>query len=279
MSETNEPFQFHLHLVSDATGETISSVARACLIQFDKIKPIEHFWNLVRTESQLKLVFEGIRDNPGIVMFTLVDDALRRQLYEFCRETQILCVPVLDPLINALAKYLGHKARGLPGRQYVLDAEYFSRIDAVDFALAHDDGQSVWDLHDADVVLLGVSRSSKTPTCIYLANKGVRAANVPYVPGCPVPPELDQITKPLVIGLTKDVSSLVEIRRSRMKLLNQPDGGIYVDPETVRAEVIEAKRFFSRRGWPVIDVSRRSVEETAAEVLSLLSRRQAGEGK
>ena len=182
--------QFHLHLVSDATGETINSVARACVAQFDQVQPIEHFWNLVRTTRQLEMVIEGIKDNPGLVMFTLVDEKLRRRLQETCRELQVPCIPVLDPLINALAAYLGLESQSQPGRQHMLDAEYFGRMDAMDFALAHDDGQSTWDLHEADVILMGVSRTSKTPTCIYLANRGIKAANVPFVPGCPLPPEL-----------------------------------------------------------------------------------------
>ncbi len=268
--------EFHLHLVSDATGETINSVARACVIQFDQVRPIEHFWNLVRTERQLELVLDAIRAHPGLVMFTLVDEGLRRKLQDFCREVQVPCIPVLDPLINALAAYLGLESQRQPGRQHALDAEYFGRMDAMDFALSHDDGQSGWDLHEADVVLLGVSRTSKTPTCIYLANRGVKAANIPIVPGCPLPPELAKLTRPLIVGLTKDPDRLIQIRRNRLKLLNQGETSTYVDPEVVRAEVTDARRMFSRNGWPVIDVSRRSIEETAAEIMMLLARRQGG---
>lgn len=265
--------QFHLHLVSDATGETINSVARACVIQFDQVRPIEHFWNLVRTDRQLDMVLEGIRENPGLVMFTLVDETLRRRLQDVCREMPVPCIPVLDPLINALAAYLGLESQRQPGRQHALDAEYFGRMDAMEFALAHDDGQSSWSLHEADVILLGVSRTSKTPTCIYLANRGIKAANVPVVPGCPLPAELDKVTRPLIVGLTKDPDRLIQIRRNRLKLLNQGDNSTYVDPEVVRAEVTEARRMYTRRGWPVIDVSRRSIEETAAEIMMLLARR------
>lgn len=268
--------QFHLHLVSDATGETINSVARACVIQFDQVRPVEHFWNLVRTDRQLDLVLEGIESHPGLVMFTLVDEALRRRLQDFCREMQVPCIPVLDPLINALAAYLGLESQRQPGRQHALDAEYFGRMDAMEFALAHDDGQSSWNLHEADVILMGVSRTSKTPTCVYLANRGIKAANVPIVPGCPLPPELDKLTRPLIVGLTKDADRLIQIRRNRLKLLNQGEGSSYVDPEIVRNEVTEARRMFTRRGWPVIDVSRRSIEETAAEIMMLLARRQSG---
>lgn len=268
--------QFHLHLVSDATGETINSVARACVSQFDHVEPVEHFWNLVRTARQLDMVIEGIRDNPGLVMFTLVDEGLRRRLQEVCRDLQVPCIPVLDPLINALAAYLGLESQRQPGRQHILDAEYFGRMDAMDFALAHDDGQAAWELHEADVILVGVSRTSKTPTCIYLANRGIKTANVPFVPGVPLPPELEQLTRPLIVGLTKDPDRLIQIRRNRLRLLNQADDTDYVDPEVVRAEVSEARRLYSRRGWPVIDVTRRSIEETAAEIMMLLARRQPG---
>jgi len=262
---------FHLHLVSDATGETVNSIAKACVSQFDDVQPQEHFWNLVRTPRQLEMVFEGIRTSPGLVMFTLVDESLRRRLEDFCRETQCPCVSVLDPLISALGTYLGVESQRQPGRQHMLDAEYFSRMDAMEFTLAHDDGQATWDLHESDVVLVGVSRSSKSPTCIYLANRGIKAANVPYVPGCPLPPELDQIISPLIVGLTNDPDRLLQIRRNRLRLLNPNVDSTYADPEVVKQEVTEARRYFARKGWPVIDVSRRSIEETAAEILMLLA--------
>lgn len=266
--------EFHLHLVSDATGETINSVARACVIQFDQVRPIEHFWNLVRTNHQLDLVLEGVKAHPGLVMFTLVDESLRRRLQDFCREIQTPCIPVLDPLINALAAFLGRESQSQPGKQHTLDAEYFGRMAAMEFALAHDDGQSSWDLHEADVIILGVSRTSKTPTCIYLANRGIKAANVPIVPGCPLPPELELVSRPLIVGLTKDPDRLIQIRRNRLRLLNQNESSEYVDPDVVRQEVTEARRMYSRKGWPVIDVTRRSIEETAAEIVMLLTRRQ-----
>lgn len=271
----NKNRHFHLHLISDATGETINSVARACVIQFDQVEPEEHFWNLVRTPRQLEMALEGIRENPGVVMYTLVDDALRRRLQEFCREHQVACISVLDPLINALASFLGQKAHGQPGRQHSLSPEYFERMEAMDYVLAHDDGQSGWDLHQADVILVGVSRTSKTPTCIYLANRGIKAANVPFVPGCPLPEELEQLTKPLIVGLTKESESLVQIRRNRLRLLNQADTTTYVNPEEVRSELTQARRLFSRHGWPVLDVTRRSIEETAAEIMALLNQRNA----
>jgi regulator of PEP synthase PpsR (kinase-PPPase family) len=181
---------------------------------------------------------------------------------------------VLDPVIGALAVHLGRKSRGLPGRQHLMDHEYFARIDAMTFALNHDDGQSSWGLNDADVVLVGVSRTSKTPTCIYLANRGIKAGNVPIVPGVALPPELLAATHPLIVGLTNDPERLIQIRRNRLSLLQQDDTTDYTDIEAVRAEVAQARRLFAERRWPVIDVTRRSIEETAAAILKLLQRRQ-----
>ena len=265
---------FHLHLVSDATGETVNSIARACVSQFDDVRPKEHLWNLVRTQRQLEVVLDGIKTCPGLVMFTLVDDGLRRRLEDYCRELPVPCVSVLDPLISALGSYLGIESQREPGRQHILNAEYFGRMDAMEFALSHDDGQATRDLHEADVVLVGVSRTSKSPTCIYLANRGIKAANVPFVPGCVLPPELDLIVRPLIVGMTNDPERLLQIRRNRLRLLNPGLDMTYADPETVKQEVMEARRYFARKGWPVIDVSRRSIEETAAEILMLLSQHQ-----
>lgn len=269
---------FHLHLVSDATGETINSVARACLAQFeDDVEAIEHHWSLIRTGRQMAKVLDGIKDHPGLVLFTLVNDELRSALQEGCRKLQVTCIPVLDPVIAALAAFLGRQSRGLPGRQHELDAEYFGRIDAMSFALAHDDGQSSWDYNDADVILVGVSRTSKTPTCIYLANRGIKAANVPIVPDCPVPPELMTAKRPLVVGLTKDPNQLIQVRRHRLRLLAQDEETDYVDPELVRREVLQARRLCGEHGWPIIDVSRRSIEETAATILQMLTEHRNGD--
>jgi regulator of PEP synthase PpsR (kinase-PPPase family) len=269
--------RFHLHLVSDATGDTVHSVARACLVQFEDAEAIEHIWSMVRTKSQLERVIAGIEANPGVVLFTLVNETLRSALQEHCRRLQVQAIPVLDPVIGALASFLGRESRGLPGQQHMLDAEYFARIEAMQYALAHDDGQSHWGLDDADVVLVGVSRTSKTPTCIYLANRGIKAANVPFVPAVPLPPELDGLKRPLIVGLTNDPERLIQIRRNRLTMLNPSqtaDHTSYTDLEAVRGEVAQARRLFAERHWPVIDVTRRSIEETAAAILKLLARRQ-----
>jgi regulator of PEP synthase PpsR (kinase-PPPase family) len=269
--------RFHLHLVSDATGDTVHSVARACLVQFEDAEAIEHIWSMVRTRAQIDRVIAGVEANPGVVLFTLVNDQLRGPLQDGCRRLGVPAIPVLDPVIGALAAHLGRQSRGLPGQQHLLDNEYFARIDAMTFALNHDDGQSSWGLNDADVVLVGVSRTSKTPTCIYLANRGIKAANIPIVPNVPLPPELETATRPLIVGLTNDPERLIQVRRNRLTMLHQDDATDYTDVEAVRAEVAQARRFFTQKRWPVIDVSRRSIEETAAAILNLLARRQGME--
>ncbi len=265
--------RFHLHLVSDATGDTVHSVARACLVQFEGAEAVEHIWSMVRTKSQIERVINGVSANPGVVLYTLVNEALRGPLVEGCRRLKVPAIPVLDPVIGALASYLGRQSRGLPGQQHLLDSEYFHRIDAMTFALNHDDGQSALGLNEADVVLVGVSRTSKTPTCIYLANRGIKAANVPVVPGMNLPPELFAATRPMIVGLTNDPERLIQVRRNRLTMLHQEEGTDYTDIEAVREEVAAARRMFADRHWPVIDVTRRSIEETAAAILKLLARR------
>lgn len=263
---------FHLHLVSDSTGETIHSVARACLAQFDNVEPVEHAWPLARTENAMNVVLDGIEDKPGPVMYTLVDDKLREKLRDGCRRLKVPCISVLDPVIAAFGKFLDAQPLHRIGGQHEMDAEYFQRIEAMDWALAHDDGQRATEFDQSDVVLVGVSRTSKTPTCLYLANRGVKAANVPYVPGIPLPDVLDQIKNALVIGLTNDPKRLVELRRTRLALLQQGGETSYIDPEVVRSEITEARRYFAERQWPVIDVTRRSIEETAAAIMTQLAR-------
>jgi [pyruvate, water dikinase]-phosphate phosphotransferase / [pyruvate, water dikinase] kinase len=269
--------RFHLHLVSDSTGETVHSVARACLVQFDDAQAIEHVWSMIRTRTQIERVITGIQANPGLVLFTLVNDTLRQALQEGCRQLQVQAIPVLDPVIGALASYLGRQSHGVPGRQHLLDNEYFARIDAMTFAINHDDGQSPWGIDDADVCLVGVSRTSKTPTCLYLANRGIKAANVPFVPGVALPSELRSAKKPLIVGLTNDPERLIHLRRNRLSMLDHNENTDYTDIEAVRSEVRDARRVFAEHHWPVIDVTRRSIEETAAAIYKLLMRRHGAD--
>ena len=266
--------EFHLHLISDSTGETVTMMARACLAQFEGVEAHEHLWTMTRSEDQIEEILAGIREFPGLVLYTLVHDDVRQHLEDGCRRLMVPHIPVLDPILGALGAYLNAKAVSRPGRQHVMDAEYFDRIEAMHFALSHDDGQSTWDLNAADVVLVGVSRTSKTPTSIYLANRGIKTANVPFVPGVALPPELFKLDNPLVVGLTKDPRRLVEIRRQRLRLLDQDENTDYVDLEMVSKEINEARRVFAKYEWPVINVTRKSIEETAANVIQLLGRRR-----
>ena len=273
--------KFHLHLVSDATGETVHSVARACFVQVEGIEPIEHYWPLVRTKGQIQKILRNIEECPGVVLFTIVKEELRTALEIGCGRLHIPCISVLDPVIHALTAFLGLESSGQSGRQHTLDANYFERIDAMTYTLNHDDGQSAHNLYDADIVLVGVSRTSKTPTCIYLANRGLKAANVPIVPNIPLPAvfkTLDEQTDTLIVGLTTDPKRLVQIRRNRLRLLDHKDDTDYVDPEVVRNEVATARRLFSEHEWPVIDVTRRSIEETAATILQILERQRKSDG-
>ena len=282
--------RINLHLVSDATGETLNSIARATTAQFEHVQILYHRWSLIRTRFQLHRVLEGIEAEPGPVLSTVVDQALRTDLETACQRLNVPVVHVLDPVMTLLQEHIGERAASRPGRQYVLDADYFRRIDAMHFVLAHDDGQQQAGIAEADLVLVGVSRSSKTPTCFYLANRGIKAANVPLVPGLPDPPGLENPTCP-VIGLTLDAQALIEIRRHRLRLIAQgnamgmvrQDSQDYIDEDSVKAELLWARRLCNRRGWPVIDVTRRSIEETAATVLQLMEawherRRKASHG-
>lgn len=266
----------HLHLVSDATGETINSVARACLVQFEGVEPVEHVWSLIRTKGQMEKALAGVARDPGPVLFTLVNEALRDQLVEGCRKLDVPCVAVLDPVIHRLAACFGVEISGQPGLQHALDAEYFGRMDAMNFALSHDDGQIPSEIDKADVILVGVSRTSKTPTCIYLANRGLKAANVPVVPNCPLPDTLLRAKQPLIVGLTKDPARLVQVRRNRLRMIaGGHDDTDYVDLESVREEVAFARKLCQKHHWPLIDVSRRSIEETAATIMSLYAHHTA----
>ncbi len=264
----------HIHLVSDSTGETVASVARACLVQFDRVEAIEHVWNMVRKPAEAKNVLDSIRENPGIVIYTLVDRELQEILEEGCQRIQVPCIGVLDPILETMHSYLQTRVKAMPGRQHEMDAEYFARIEAVHFVLSHDDGQASSDLHKADVILAGVSRTLKTPTCIYLANRGIKAANIPIVPGMPLPDEVLREDAPLVIGLTKDPKRLVQIRRNRLKILERDENTDYADIETVSEEIRTAREVFKTQNWPVIDVTKRSVEEVAAMILQLYAKRK-----
>lgn len=265
---------FHLHLVSDATGETLNAVARAACAQYEDAQSIEHVYALVRGPKQLERVLGEIESAPGIVMFTMVNEELRQRLEARCLELQTPCISVLDPVMGALGNYLGRKSSHKPGSQHTMNAEYFGRIEALNYTMSHDDGQSAGDLNEADIILVGVSRTSKTPTCIYLANRGIKAANIPIVPGVVLPSDLETAKHPLIVGLTTSPDRLIQIRKNRLLSLHENTQTNYVDHDSVEEEVAIARKLCARHGWPVIDVTRRSIEETAAAVLNLYSERQ-----
>lgn len=263
---------FHVHLVSDSTGETLNAMARAVCARFENVLPIEHIYALVRSPRQLERALTDIEEAPGVVIHTIVDDQLRTALEEGVRRLDMPCIAALDPLVSSLQRYLGASISRRVGVQHALDNDYFNRMDALNYAIGHDDGQGGQDLEQADVVLVGVSRTSKTPTCIYLAHRGIRAANVPLVPHRPPPERLFELKSALVVGLTISPDRLIQIRRNRLLSLKEDRDSTYIDIEAVREETVKARRLYERHGWPVIDVTRRSVEETAAAVMNLLSK-------
>jgi [pyruvate, water dikinase]-phosphate phosphotransferase / [pyruvate, water dikinase] kinase len=266
---------FHLHLVSDATGETLITVARAAAAQYAKVSPVEHIYPLIRTQKQLGRVLAEIEESPGIVLYTLLEDDLVARLEDKCRELGLPFLSILGPVLQLFQSYLGAETTHRVGAQHTLNAEYFKRIDALNYTMLHDDGQHVEDLEEADVVLVGVSRTSKTPTSIYLANRGVKTGNVPLVPGVPVAPQLERLNRPLVVGLYASPERIVQIRQNRLLGLKaHRDDDQYIDRQAVAEEVAFSRRLCTRNNWPLIDVTRRSIEETAAAVMKLLVERR-----
>ena len=261
---------FHLHLISDSTGETLIATSRAVAAQYQDVSSIEHVYPLVRSRALLDRAIAEIEAAPGIVLFTMVDQDLSQRLEEACREFGSPCLSVLQPILALFGSYLGATSTPKPGAQHVLDAEYFKRIDALNYTMMHDDGQMLEGYEDADVLLLGVSRTSKTPTSIYLANRGVRTANIPLVPGVPLPAGVEGLRNPLVVGLLASPERIVQIRQNRLLSLNAADRETpYVDRISVAEELAQSRRLFARNGWPTIDVTRRSIEETAAAIIDL----------
>lgn len=264
-----------IHLVSDSSGETISGIARACLAQFEHLALRQHDWFLIRTSGQTCRLIQGIRDDPGPVLYTVVDPDIRASLEHEFMSLDVPCIPVLDPVLNALSVYLGSPVHGKPGRQHVVDAHYLRRMDAIQFTIDHDDGQLLEGLSEADVIVFGVSRTSKTPMCMYLANRGLKAANIPVVPGVILPSDLFSIPGPLIVGLTRDPSVLADIRRHRLKMMGGDIGSVdYADEDRVRDEMSQARRLFTRHAIPVIDMTRKSIEEAAATVMQLYAQKR-----
>lgn len=265
--------RIHLHLLSDSTGETLESIAKAVIGQFEDVEAIRHFWPMVRSEEHLQRILGEISTNPGLVLFTLVNPELRRKLEHRCRALGLPYVAPLDSATDAMSNILGQETRNRPGRKHQLDEAYFARISAIQYTIAHDDGVGPENWEDADIVLVGVSRTSKTPTSIYLANRGYKTANVPLVPESPPPDELYQLQHPMVVGLTLNPERLVQIRRNRLLSLNQAPETAYVDIDKVQEEMAFARRLIADNDWPHIDVTRRSIEEAAAAIITMFNDR------
>lgn len=271
--------KIHIHMVSDATGDTILHLTRACLAQFEGVHITEHLWILMRTEKQIDDVLSNLEVNPGVVVYTIVDPVLRQKLQDGCVERQMPCLSVLDPVINMLVLYLGMESRNQPGKQYVIDDNYFSKIDAIDFALFHDDGQGLKTIDQADVVLVGISRTSKTPTCLYLAQHAIKAANFPLVPGNELPAEIMAAKNPVFVGLTENPDRILAIRQHRVHTIEGNQQSDYVNPEKIEDEIKWAKRIFAKMNWPSLDVTNRSIEETSAAIMKILVKKRVREDK
>lgn len=267
----------NIHLISDSTGETLTSVARAVLSQFEGVESNDFIWPLVRTKSQLDEVIESIAKEPGIVMYTILHDDLVESLKKRCYQLNIPCIPVLSRIIAEFSNYLGMNISHTIGRQHLLDGEYFSRVDAITYTMSHDDGQSAWDLYEADIVLIGVSRTSKSPTSVYLSCRGYKTANVPFVSIPTIPNTIFDLKKPLIVGLTISPEKLVQIRESRLVSIGQEVRSDYTDIESIKHEVAESRKLFAKLNCPIIDVTNRSVEETAAKVIRLLQEKKVRE--
>ncbi|WP_322518304.1 pyruvate, water dikinase regulatory protein [Rhodopseudomonas palustris] len=266
---------FHLHLVSDSTGETLITVSRAVAAQYANVNAVEHVYPLVRSQKQLDRVLQEIEESPGIVLFTLLEGELVARLEAKCQEINSPSLSIIGPVMQLFEAYLGASTTGRVGAQHTLNAEYFKRIDALNYSMMHDDGQHVEGLEEADVVLVGVSRTSKTPTSIYLANRGIRTANVPLVAGIPIPHQLETLKKPLVVSLHASPERLIQVRQNRLLSLGAGSGNdSYIDKQAVTDEVVLARKLSAKYGWSLLDVTRRSIEETAAAIMKLLADRQ-----
>lgn len=261
--------RLNLHLLSDSTGETLEIIAKAALAQFEGAEVVRHFWPMVRSQQHLDRIMGDITAHPGLVFYTMASSEMRARLEERCGALGLPVISVLDTAVEALGAALGQDPKARPGRQHVLNEAYFARVEAIQFTIAHDDGVAWEDWEEADIVLAGVSRTSKTPTSIYLANRGYKVANIPIVVESPPPPALFGLRHPLVVGLTTAPERLIQVRRNRLLSLNQAPETAYVDQDRVGREVQYARRMFADNDWPVIDVTRRSIEETAAAVINL----------
>jgi hypothetical protein len=269
----------NLHLISDSTGETLSSVARAVLSQFESVESNDFIWPLIRTKSQIEKVIEAISKQPGIVLYTIMKDDLVEELRKACHDIQVPCIPVLSHIIAEFSNYLRENVSQMVGRQHLLDNQYFSRVDAISYTITHDDGQSTWDLYEADVVIIGVSRTSKSPTSIYLSCRGFKVANIPFVSFETMPSTLYDLKSPLIVGLVINPEKLIQIRQTRLTSIGSEFSNEYIDLDSIKKEINESRKLFAKLDCPIIDVTKRSVEETSAKIIQLLQDKRLKEHK
>ena len=267
-----------MHLVSHASGEMVEMIARNSVAQLEDVTVDRHLWKMVRSMGLVPEILAEIARLRGIVFHSIAATDIRGALEEGCRHLRVPCLFVLEPFVSQLAEYSGAEIRFRTAARDFIDEDYYRRVEAMKYTLAHDDGLASDDLEDADVVLVGVSRSTKTPTCMYLASRGFKAANVPVVPGVPLPDGVTKAKSPLVLGLTLQPTVLTKVRTSRLRRLSEDRTTSYDETESVAREVLEARRLCARHGWRVIDVTNRPIENTAAFILELLKQRAGEEG-
>ncbi|MDX2265030.1 MAG: pyruvate, water dikinase regulatory protein [Hyphomicrobiales bacterium] len=265
---------YNLHMVSDASGETLLAIGKAAAVQYSSVTAIKHLHPMVRNREKLQAALAAIEQAPGIVLYTIINADLSREIEARCSELNVPCVPVLRTVLQALEAYIGAPSEPVVAGQHNLDAEYFRRIEAMNFTMMHDDSQHADNLELADIVLIGISRTSKTPTSIYLANRGLKTANVSLVPNMPLPPTLESLKKPLVVGLIASADRIADVRRNRDLGVDASRLDNYIDRRAIMEEIAFTKRICVRNGWPMIDVTRRSIEETAAEIVKLFDERR-----
>lgn len=267
---------FHLHLISDATGETLLTVARAAAARYPAVRPIEHVYPLVRSEKHIMRIFREIQNLPGIVLYTLVNPQLGEYVETISHDYGIPCVSILEPVLSTFRAHLGAPVTTEIGAQHALDDDYFRRIDALNFTMMHDDGVLPQNLEDADLIIIGISRTSKTPTSIYLANRGIKTTNIPIIPEIPLPEKLFSVKRPLVVALIATPERIALIRQNRLLALNAADSeSAYVNRNSIASEIAFTRKLCDDHGWPIIDVTRRSIEETAAAIYALYQEHRA----
>jgi len=261
---------YDIYLVSDSTGETLDRIFLALKAQFNRTKYNIHQYSFTRTENQILKIIDICKKKNSIVLYTIVDVKLARFLTSKCEKEKIPCFSVLGNLVLSFSKLLNQKASHVQSGQHVLNKEYYERIEAIQFTMNHDDGNLIDDINKSDIILLGVSRTSKTPTSIYLANRGFKTSNIPLVNQDSIPEILKKNPKlTCVVGLTTEPERLVDIRRNRMTSLKEKEGTNYTNFEKISKEVEEAKKIFKKYKWPTVDITRKSVEETAASIIKI----------